>query len=85
VVQALLGADLLFQQFFNGTTEDDFFDTSALHDQGLLWSSIRYTLNFQNHAMPFPLVVSTSRVSMEQQVSGNSSTVIPLSNTVSLL
>lgn len=70
-------------QFFNGTTESDFFDTNDPHDQGLLWSSIRYTQNFQSHAMPFPLVVSTSRVSAEEQVTGNSSTVIPLRNTVS--
>ncbi|ORY80202.1 AMP-binding domain-containing protein [Leucosporidium creatinivorum] len=72
----------LSMHFFNGTTESDFFDTNSLHDQGLLWSSIRYTQNFQSHAQPFPIVVSTSRVSMEEQITGNSSTVIPLRNTV---
>lgn len=60
----------------------NFYDKNATHDQGLLWSSIKYTLNFDNHAMPLPLVVSTSRVSEAQQTTNSSDlTVIPLSNT----
>lgn len=71
----------LAMHFYNQTTEQNFFDTSDPHNQGLLWSSIRYTQNFQNRAMPMPLVVATSRISEANQVSGNSSTVIPLANT----
>ncbi|SCZ90572.1 BZ3500_MvSof-1268-A1-R1_Chr1-3g02074 [Microbotryum saponariae] len=67
--------------FFNGTTRNSFFNTSALNDQGLLFQSIKLTTNFQNGAMPYPIVVATSRVSEEQQTSGKSSTVISLSNT----
>ncbi|GAA5828184.1 hypothetical protein JCM11251_002624 [Rhodosporidiobolus azoricus] len=67
--------------FLNGTNEDNFFSTEARHDSGTLFSSIRLTTNFQAGAMPFPIVVTTSRVSEDQQVSGQSSTVIPLSNT----
>lgn len=74
------GRSLSFH-FFNQTTESNFFDTSAPHSQGLLWSSIRYTQNFQNRAMPIPIVVATSRISQADQLSGNSSTVIPLANT----
>ncbi|SCV68564.1 BQ2448_685 [Microbotryum intermedium] len=67
--------------FFNGTTRNSFYNTSALNDQGLLFQSIKLTTNFQNGAMPYPIVVTTSRVSEEQQTSGKSSTVIPLGNT----
>ncbi|KDE05419.1 hypothetical protein MVLG_04214 [Microbotryum lychnidis-dioicae p1A1 Lamole] len=67
--------------FFNGTTRNSFFNTTALNDQGLLFQSIKLTTNFQNGAMPYPIVVATSRVSEEQQTSGKSSTVISLSNT----
>ncbi|GAA5972657.1 hypothetical protein JCM11641_002960 [Rhodosporidiobolus odoratus] len=67
--------------FLNGTTESNFFSTDADKDQGTLFQSIRYTQNFQSGAMPFPIVVTTSRVSAESQIEGQSSTVIPLSNT----
>ncbi|GAA5892136.1 hypothetical protein JCM6882_005704 [Rhodosporidiobolus microsporus] len=71
----------LTYHFLNGTNEENFFSTDARHDSGTLFSSIRLTTNFQAGAMPFPIVVTTSRVSEDQQVSGQSSTVIPLSNT----
>lgn len=68
--------------FFNSTTRDNFYVEGTGHDQGLLWSSIKYTLNFQNHALPYPMIVSTSRVSLNAQLSNSSSTtVIPLANT----
>ncbi|KAL8286283.1 hypothetical protein RQP46_004771 [Phenoliferia psychrophenolica] len=68
--------------FFNGTSRSTFYTESTGHDQGLLWSSIKYTLNFDNYAMPLPIVVTTSRVSEAQQTSNTSDlTVIPLSNT----
>jgi hypothetical protein len=67
--------------FLNGTTEDNFYSTSAAHDQGTQFSSIRLTQNFQAGAMPFPLLVTTSRVSEQMQLEGNSTTVLPLSNT----
>ncbi|KAK4702983.1 lysophospholipase, partial [Phenoliferia sp. Uapishka_3] len=66
--------------FFNGTDRTNFYNETAPHDQGLLWSSIKYTQNFDNFAMPFPIVVSTSRVS-EQMQNSSDTTVIPLSNT----
>ncbi|GAA6020201.1 hypothetical protein JCM10207_004367 [Rhodosporidiobolus poonsookiae] len=67
--------------FLNNTNEENFFSTSAEHDSGTLFSSIRLTTNFQAGAMPLPILVTTSRVSAEEQVEGKSSTVIPLSNT----
>ncbi|GAA6007260.1 hypothetical protein JCM11491_003065 [Sporobolomyces phaffii] len=70
----------LAYHFLNQTTPQNFYQMSD-HDEGTLFSSIRYTQNFQNGAMPIPLLVSTSRVSEAMQVSGKSSTVIPLNNT----
>ncbi|KAK4057651.1 hypothetical protein OIO90_001299 [Microbotryomycetes sp. JL221] len=72
----------LAMHFYNGTTRDNFYDPSAPHDEGLLWSSIKLTQNYQNYAAPMPIVVATSRQSEEQQLAGMSSTVIPLNNTV---
>ncbi|GAA6035969.1 hypothetical protein JCM8097_005191 [Rhodosporidiobolus ruineniae] len=66
--------------FYNGTNENNFY-TSDSKDEGLLWPSIKLTTNYQAGAMPFPIVVTTSRVSAEAQVTGKSSTVIPLNNT----
>lgn len=71
----------LGRHFFNATTRDNFFDESAPHDEGLLFSSIKYTQRYQARQMPLPLVVTTSRISREDQISGQSSPVIPLSNT----
>ncbi|GAA6063845.1 hypothetical protein JCM10212_003592 [Sporobolomyces blumeae] len=71
----------LAYHFLNGTNPDNFYSTSASHDQGTLFGSIRYTQNFQNGAMPIPLLVSTSRISEAAQTSGQSTTVIPLNNT----
>lgn len=34
----------------NYLCSSNFYNQSTGHDQGLLWSSIKYTLNFQNHA-----------------------------------
>ncbi|KAM0755624.1 hypothetical protein T439DRAFT_308052 [Meredithblackwellia eburnea MCA 4105] len=77
----LWGRALSFH-FFNGTTRSNFYDEAAPHDQGLQWSSIKYTPNFQSWTMPLPLVVSTSRVSAAAQTSNTSdTTVIPLANT----
>lgn len=49
--------------------------------QGTLFSAVKFTQNFQNGAMPIPLLVATSRVSEAMQTSGMSTTVIPLDNT----
>ncbi|KAK4700976.1 lysophospholipase, partial [Phenoliferia sp. Uapishka_3] len=74
----LWGRALSFH-FYNGTTRETFYNASASHDQGLLWSSIKYTQNFDNFAVPFPIVVSTSRVSATQV--SNTTNSIPASNT----
>ncbi|GAA5918798.1 hypothetical protein JCM1841_002740 [Sporobolomyces salmonicolor] len=71
----------LAYHFLNGTNPSNFYSTTAAHDQGTLFSSIRFTQNFQAGAMPIPLLVSTSRVSETAQTSGQSTTVIPLNNT----
>ncbi|KAK4055121.1 hypothetical protein OIV83_000401 [Microbotryomycetes sp. JL201] len=72
----------LAMHFYNGTTRDNFFEPGAEHDEGLLWSSIKLTQNWQTYAMPVPVVVATSRESEQQQLTDMSSTVIPLENTV---
>ncbi|GAA5896529.1 uncharacterized protein JCM6883_006934 [Sporobolomyces salmoneus] len=66
--------------FLNETTPQNFYGMDD-HDEGTLFSAIKYTQNFQSGAMPIPLVVSTSRISEEAQTSGTSTTVIPLNNT----
>ncbi|BGP12467.1 hypothetical protein JCM10213v2_000384 [Rhodosporidiobolus nylandii] len=67
--------------FLNGTNADNFYSTDAAKDEGTLFQSIALTTQFQAGGMPFPIVVTTSRVSAEEQVTGQSSTVIPLKNT----
>jgi len=71
--------------FFNSTTESNFFDfetNDTNHDSGLLYSSIRLTQNFQAHAMPYPIIVTTSRVNESvQDATVSPFGVIPLSNT----
>ncbi|GAA5922296.1 uncharacterized protein JCM15063_003251 [Sporobolomyces koalae] len=75
----LWGAALRFH-FLNMTTPQNFYEDTD-HDDGTLFSSIKYTQNFQSAAMPIPILVSTSRVSEKMQTSGQSTTVIPLNNT----
>ncbi|GJN92194.1 hypothetical protein Rhopal_005224-T1 [Rhodotorula paludigena] len=70
----------LSYHFLNETNEDNFYSTSAPHDQGTLFSAIKYTQNFQSAAMPLPILVTTSRVSEESQQANDSTTVIPLEN-----
>ncbi|GAA5947133.1 hypothetical protein JCM3765_002172 [Sporobolomyces pararoseus] len=70
----------LAYHFFNQTTPENFYDMQP-HNEGTLFSAIKYTQNFQNGAMPIPLLVTTSRVSEKMQTSGTSTTVIPLNNT----
>ena len=66
--------------FFNGTTRANFFSDVA-HDRGLLWSSIKYTSNFQAYTMPLPIVTSTSRVNSSDQSLDLADNLIPLGNT----
>ncbi|GEM06114.1 AMP-binding domain-containing protein [Rhodotorula toruloides] len=70
----------LAYHFFNETNPSNFYDQGA-HDQGLLFSSIRLTQNFQAGAMPVPILVTTSRSSEQQQMTNDSTSVIPLQNT----
>ncbi|GAA5876162.1 hypothetical protein JCM16303_007041 [Sporobolomyces ruberrimus] len=70
----------LAYHFLNMTTPQNFYSEDD-HDEGTLFSAIKFTQNFQNGAMPIPLLVSTSRVSEAMQTSGTSTTVIPLDNT----
>ncbi|KAM0793568.1 hypothetical protein ACM66B_001004 [Microbotryomycetes sp. NB124-2] len=72
----------LAMHFYNGTDRENFFNPNSSHDEGLLWSSIKLTQNWQTHSMPVPIVVATSRESEQQQLTDMSSTVIPLENTV---
>ena len=70
----------LAYHMFNQTTPDNFYDTQATHDQGLLWSSLRYVPSFQNAEVPLPLVVALTRPSEEQQTDAEG-VIIPLVNT----
>ncbi|KAL8292734.1 hypothetical protein RQP46_001346 [Phenoliferia psychrophenolica] len=68
--------------FFNSTTDDNFYDPTIPHDNALLFSDIQYTANFESAALPFPIVVTTSRVSVDDQTDAESPfTVIPITNT----
>lgn len=71
----------LSYHFWNQTNRANFFQPTP-HDQGLIWSSIRFTQNFQNNAMPLPIVLSTSRVPTQTNPSVGTTVVIPLKNTV---
>lgn len=71
----------LAYHFLNGTNEDNFFSTDAAHDQGTLFSSIRYTSSFQAGQMPYPILATTSRINENQQLTNDSTSVIPLENT----
>ncbi|BGP44531.1 hypothetical protein JCM10450v2_000345 [Rhodotorula kratochvilovae] len=71
----------LTYHFLNETNPDNFYSTRAPHDQGTLFSSIKYTQNFQAGAMPLPILAMTSRISEQQQLTNDSTSVIPLENT----
>lgn len=66
--------------FLNQTNTSNFYDAGP-HNEGTLFSSIRLASNFQNNSMPVPILVTTSRVSEQQQITNDSTSVIPLENT----
>ncbi|GAA5980887.1 hypothetical protein JCM10908_003902 [Rhodotorula pacifica] len=70
----------LAYHFLNQTNTSNFYDATP-HNEGTLFSSIRQALNFQNNSMPVPILVTTSRVSEQQQITNDSTSVIPLGNT----
>ncbi|BGP52745.1 hypothetical protein JCM8202_004378 [Rhodotorula sphaerocarpa] len=70
----------LAYHFLNQTNTNNFFEAGP-HNEGTLFSSIRYAPKFQNASMPVPLLVTTSRVSEQQQQTNSSTSVIPLGNT----
>ncbi|KAL8292733.1 hypothetical protein RQP46_001345 [Phenoliferia psychrophenolica] len=68
--------------FFNSTTDSNFYNPAIPHDNALLFSDIKYTANFDSAALPYPIVVTTSRVSVDDQTDSESPfTVIPITNT----
>lgn len=71
----------LAYHFLNETTEENFYSTDAAHDQGTLFSSIRYAPTFQSGSMPYPILATTSRIDESQQLTNDSTSVIPLENT----
>lgn len=70
----------LAYHFLNQTNTSNFYDAGP-HNEGTLFSSIRLASNFQNNSMPVPILVTTSRVSEQQQITNDSTSVIPLENT----
>ncbi|EKM59981.1 uncharacterized protein PHACADRAFT_250811 [Phanerochaete carnosa HHB-10118-sp] len=62
----------LARHFTNGTTLDNFFATNVTHGAGLTWSGIANLSTFQNHGMPFPIIVTNTLSKFE-----NNSKVIP--------
>ncbi|CAL1698539.1 unnamed protein product [Somion occarium] len=50
----------LSRHFVNGTTPENFFDTNITHGAGVTLSSLASLPIFQDHGIPFPIVVSDS-------------------------
>lgn len=72
----------LARHFVNGTTLADFFSTNLTHGAGETWSSVANLSTFQNHGMPFPIVVADSISKFENDqliIPGNQ---VPLTNPI---
>lgn len=54
-------ARMISYHFLNGTSRSNFFTNDSAHGAGQLWSKIPFIPSFQQHLMPFPLVVANSR------------------------
>lgn len=54
-------ARMISYHFLNGTSRSNFFTNDSAHGAGQLWSKIPSVPSFQQHLMPFPLVVANSR------------------------
>ncbi|SCZ88947.1 BZ3500_MvSof-1268-A1-R1_Chr1-1g00846 [Microbotryum saponariae] len=78
--QSLAGR-LLGHHFLPGTTRASFFSSTAPNDNGLLFDAIKSTSKFRAFEMPYPIVVTTSRVKAWDQfkVFGD---YIPMKNTI---
>ncbi|SGY63791.1 BQ5605_C007g04832 [Microbotryum silenes-dioicae] len=57
-----LAGRLLGHHFLPGTTRASFFSQSAPNDNGLLFDAIKSTSKFKEFEMPYPIVVTTTRV-----------------------
>lgn len=46
--------------FLNGTTRDNFFTNQTGHGAGELWSHVSLLPSYQDHSIPFPIIVADS-------------------------
>ena len=46
--------------FLNGTTRDNFFTNQTGHGAGELWSRVSLLPSYQDHSIPFPIIVADS-------------------------
>lgn len=68
---------LISYHFLNQTTRSNFFSNDTGHGAGQLWSEIPHIPAYQNHLVPFPIVVADSR-----PVGSNLTTILPLDSVV---
>ncbi|KAI0313887.1 phospholipase B [Amylostereum chailletii] len=55
-----LWARMLSYHFLNGTSRSNFYDDDVAHGAGQFWSRISATAAYQQHAAPFPIIVTDS-------------------------
>ncbi|KZT29204.1 lysophospholipase [Neolentinus lepideus HHB14362 ss-1] len=84
VTAADIWARILARHFLNGTSGENFFDTTVPHGAGLTLSGVAQTDTFKAFAEPFPIVIADSRSDAGNQsnvnVAGGAS--IPLTNPI---
>ncbi|KAF8650407.1 hypothetical protein AX16_005214 [Volvariella volvacea WC 439] len=68
---------MISYHFLNQTSRDNFFTNDTAHGAGQLWSEIPLIPTYQQHQVPFPIVVANSR-----PVGSNITTILPLDSIV---
>ncbi|KAF8973334.1 lysophospholipase catalytic domain-containing protein [Flammula alnicola] len=68
---------MISYHFLNQTSRQNFFTNDTGHGAGQLWSQIPQIPAYQNHLVPFPIVVADSR-----PVGSNLTTILPLDSVV---
>ncbi|KAF9478647.1 phospholipase B [Pholiota conissans] len=68
---------MISYHFLNQTSRQNFFTNDTGHGAGQLWSDIPLIPAYQNHSVPFPIIVADSR-----PTGSNLTTVLPLDSVV---
>ncbi|GJE87443.1 lysophospholipase [Phanerochaete sordida] len=72
----------LARHFVNGTTLADFFSTNFTHGAGITWSGVANLSTFENHEMPFPIIVTDSVSQFENDKAVIPGNDVPLTNPI---